>query len=84
MVRGSRIEVLAEMLIEYDGLGRKPVEVRRFDPVVAAATDEARMKVVETDDDGTTREFGFGISNFGLQWEALDEMLSTRAARELS
>jgi hypothetical protein len=72
MVRGSRVEVLTKMLLENDGLGRKPIEVRRFDPVIAAATDEARMEVVETDDDGTTWDFGFGISDFGLQWEAPD------------
>ena len=70
MVRGSRVEVLAEMLIENDGPGRQPVEMRRFDPVIAAATDEARMKVIETDDDGTGRDFRFEILDIGFQWDS--------------
>jgi hypothetical protein len=84
MVRGSRIEVLAEMLIENDGLSRQPIEVRRFDPVVAAATDEARMKVIETDDDGARWDFGCGIWGVGLQRESPRLSASGRAANLLS
>src|SRR4029077_7620827 len=78
-VCGSRVEGLAEMLIEDDRFGREPSEVPRFDPVVAAATDEARMKVVETNDEGARRDFGFGISDFGFHGDAFNDMHSASA-----
>ncbi len=50
MVGRRRVEVFAKMLIEDHRLGRQPVEMRRFNPVIAAAAKKSRMEVVEGDD----------------------------------
>jgi hypothetical protein len=51
----NRVEVFAEMLVEDDRFGSQAVEIRRFDPVVAATAQIACVEVVEADDDGAAR-----------------------------
>jgi hypothetical protein len=59
VIRRRRVEVLAEMLIEDDSLARQAIEIRRFDPVIAAATEKPGMETVETDNERAALGRGF-------------------------
>src|SRR5579872_7494297 len=54
------------MLIENDRFGCQPVEIRRFDPVIAIAADESCMKAIEADDERSSAHGRF--RTWDLNW----------------
>jgi hypothetical protein len=50
---GSRgIRTVADVKVEDDRLGRKPIEVRRHDPLVAVGTEPPGGTTAQNQDDG--------------------------------